>query len=81
MGGIVVTNRLRRRVVFVAICLTALAISACAHQPAPTALEPPGFWSGLLHGFLILFSFVGSLFTDVRIYSFQILASGLTSGL
>jgi len=30
----------------------------------------PGFWSGLLHGFLIVFSFIGSLFTDVRIYSF-----------
>jgi hypothetical protein len=29
-----------------------------------------GFFSGLLHGFLILFSFISSLFTDVRIYSF-----------
>jgi hypothetical protein len=25
---------------------------------------------GLLHGFLILFSFVASLFTDYRIYAF-----------
>jgi hypothetical protein len=32
--------------------------------------ELPGFWSGLLHGFLIVFSFIGSLFTDVRIYNF-----------
>jgi hypothetical protein len=32
--------------------------------------ELPGFFSGFLHGFLIIFSFVGSLFTDVRIYSF-----------
>jgi hypothetical protein len=24
----------------------------------------------LLHGFLIVFSFIGSLFTDVRIYNF-----------
>jgi hypothetical protein len=29
-----------------------------------------GFWSGLLSGFLIAFSFIGSLFTDVRIYAF-----------
>jgi hypothetical protein len=28
-----------------------------------------GFWSGLLHAFLITFSFIGSLFTDVRIYA------------
>jgi len=30
----------------------------------------PGFFSGLLHGFLVLFSLVASLFTDVRIYAF-----------
>jgi hypothetical protein len=28
------------------------------------------FGSGLLHGFLIFFSFIGSLFTNVRIYAF-----------
>ena len=33
-------------------------------------MEPPGFLYGLMHGFLILFSFIGSLFTDVRIYAF-----------
>ena len=43
----------------------------CAHQPQPPASDGlPGFWSGLLHGFLILFSFIGSLFADVRIYGF-----------
>jgi hypothetical protein len=48
----------------------ALAFSACATQPRPEAYDPPGFWSGLLHGFLIAFSFIGSLFTDWRIYAF-----------
>ncbi len=58
--------------VFALACVIAIAllISGCAHQPKPLAYEPPGFWSGLLHGFLILFSFIGSLFTDVRIYAF-----------
>ena len=55
---------------FVALCLLVLSLSGCAHQPSPLAYDPPGFFSGLLHGFLILFSFIGSLFTDLRIYSF-----------
>jgi hypothetical protein len=53
-----------------ALAAVALAIASCAHQPTPEASDPPGFFSGLLHGFLIVFSFIGSLFTDVRIYSF-----------
>jgi hypothetical protein len=59
-----------RRMMFCLVCVVLLTISGCAHQPAPSAFEPPGFWFGLLHGFLILFSFIGSLFTDVRIYAF-----------
>jgi hypothetical protein len=46
------------------------ALGGCAHQSTHDAFDPPGFWLGLLHGFLILFSFIGSLFTDVRIYAF-----------
>jgi hypothetical protein len=57
------------------ICLLTLAAGAvfltgCATQPGPHGVNLPGFFSGLLHGFLILFSLIGSLFTDVRIYSF-----------
>lgn len=47
-----------------------LLVSGCAHQPIPNAYDPPGFFSGILHGFLVPFSFVGSLFTDYRIYAF-----------
>ena len=51
---------------FVAVC----ALSSCAHQPSSSAHNSPGFVSGLLHGFLVIFSFIGSLFSDVRIYAF-----------
>lgn len=46
--------------------LFAAILSACATQPAPSAPSSPGF----LHGFTILFSLIGSIFTDYRIYSF-----------
>ena len=50
--------------------LVIVALGGCAHQP-PTALPGvPGFFSGVLHGFLVLVSLVGSLFTDVRVYAF-----------
>ena len=50
--------------------LAAAILSACATQPAPQALDPPGFWAGLFHGFTIFFSLIASIFTDNRIYSF-----------
>jgi hypothetical protein len=50
--------------------LLVVALSGCAHQPALALPGAPGFFSGLLHGFLILVSLVGSLFTDVRVYAF-----------
>ena len=55
---------------FIALCLVILIVSSCAHQPEPSVYDLPGFLYGLLHGFLIFFSFIGSLFTDVRIYAF-----------
>ena len=68
-------SRFRARsfhIVYLALICSAVAVlNSCAHQPTPDALnEPPGLWFGLLHGFLILFSFIGSLFTDTRIYAF-----------
>ena len=55
---------------FISIFITALILSACAHQPQPIAFDPPGFFSGLWHGFIILFSLIGSIFSDIRIYAF-----------
>jgi len=45
-------------------------MAGCAYQPRLEAFDAPGFWLGLVHGAIILFSFIGSLFTDVRIYAF-----------
>lgn len=62
-------SRRSQMIVFALVCAVMLWMG-CAHQPEPSAYEPPGFWSGLLHGFLIVFSFIGSFFTDVRLYAF-----------
>ena len=47
-----------------------LLFSGCATQSVTEVPNPPGFWHGLLHGFIILFSFIVSLFTDYEIYAF-----------
>ena len=47
-----------------------LVLASCATQPPVTGADPPGFFSGLLHGFLIFFTLIGSIFTDYRIYAF-----------
>jgi hypothetical protein len=56
------------RDVFALVVLFALV--GCATQPPVTAYDPPGFFSGLLHGFLIFFSLVASIFTEHRISAF-----------
>lgn len=62
--------RYSRIVIFAWIMLCATGLTACATQPVSAALEPPEFLAGLLHGFTILFSFIGSIFADYRIYAF-----------
>jgi hypothetical protein len=62
--------RSHRITAFFCFSVAALVVSSCAYQPEPSAYDPPGFWMGLLHGFFIPFSFIGSLFADVRIYAF-----------
>lgn len=58
----------RSSVLLLSSCLV-LAASGCASQPPTDAPGAPGFFMGVLHGFLALFSFIGSWFTDVRIYA------------
>jgi len=63
----------RRLLLCCAVLIAAVAvITSCATQLAPPDIpdDVPGFWSGLLHRFFILFGFIGSLFTDYRIYAF-----------
>ena len=47
-----------------------VVLASCATQPYPSAYDPPGFLLGLFHGFTILFSLIGSIFTEYRIYAF-----------
>ncbi len=65
-----VTDFLRRHRSLFLLLIVVLGCAACAHQPHPEANHPPGFLLGLFQGFTMLFSFVGSIFSDVRIYSF-----------
>jgi hypothetical protein len=60
----------RHKKFLVLLLILALACISCAHQPRPESYDPPGFFSGLFHGFIILFSLIGSIFTDIRIYAF-----------
>jgi hypothetical protein len=59
-----------RRLLAVGVIGLLLLIAGCAHQPLHAAIASPGFWSGLRDGMLILFSFIASLFIDVRIYAY-----------
>jgi len=59
----------RKARIFLLMSLLALFLNACATQPE-SGSDVPGFLSGLLHGFLIFFSLIGSLFMDIRIYAY-----------
>jgi len=58
----------------------ALSLASCATQTVPNVHRPPGFLMGLLHGFISLFSLIGSLFFDIRIYGFPNGGSGYDVG-
>ena len=62
------TVRNHRAAFLLILCLVALI--GCASQPTPSAYDPPGFFMGIVHGFCIFFSLVGSFFMDIRIYAF-----------
>jgi hypothetical protein len=45
-------------------------LTACAGQPDPLAgSDIPGFFTGIWHGLTIVFSLIGGLFSDIRIYA------------
>ncbi|MBN2773803.1 MAG: hypothetical protein JXR31_06110 [Prolixibacteraceae bacterium] len=50
--------------------IAVLVFAGCATQTVEPVENPPGFLHGLLHGFILLFSFIGSLFTDHSVYAF-----------
>ncbi len=55
---------------FAIVILMGLVLASCATQPEPNAYDPPGFLLGLAHGFVSLFSLIGSAFWDIRVYAF-----------
>jgi len=63
-------SKTRKLFIFSMSIGAAVLLASCASQPSPTAYAPPGFFMGILHGFLILFSFIGSIFMDIRMYAF-----------
>lgn len=62
---------MKRSVIYLFTLLAvSLFLSGCATQSVVPDVNPPGFLHGLFHGFIILFSFILSLFTDYEIYAF-----------
>jgi len=59
-----------KRRVFAALVLSALVLSSCATQPVSTGNDLPGMWMGFVHGFISLFSLIGSAFWDIRVYAY-----------
>ena len=47
-----------------------LALGACAMQPVPHGSDLPGFFIGLVHGFIAPFALIGEVFMDHRVYAF-----------
>jgi hypothetical protein len=45
-------------------------LTSCAHQPSGYHHEAPGFFSGVLHGFIAPFTLIISIFRDIRIYNY-----------
>ncbi len=60
----------RLLLVLVLVIAVVLFFSGCATHSIGNIRNAPGFLKGLLHGFILLFSFIGSLFTDYEIYAY-----------
>ncbi len=52
------------------LVLIVLGLIGCATQPLTGGDDLPEFWLGIVHGFLIVFSMIGSYFSDIRIYAY-----------
>ena len=59
-----------RRVAILFAAVLVLGVLGCATQPPPSTHDLPGFFTGLLYGFIMPFSLIGSLFWKVRVYAF-----------
>jgi hypothetical protein len=70
--GVGSRSRARFWLVLAAVVGATLFLSSCAagaNPEAGTGQDPAGFWLGLWHGFIVLFTFIISLFSDnVNVY-------------
>ncbi len=57
-----------------------LLFCGCAQQPAVRSINGPGFFTGIFHGVVLPFSFIGSLLYKVRIYAFPLSGIGYDFG-
>jgi hypothetical protein len=63
-------NRKPRYILVAFLILALLTVAGCAAGPTRFVDHPAGFWAGLWHGFIIVITFIISLFTDsVQIYA------------
>ena len=61
---------LQKYLPYILILTFILLLQGCASQPEPSSYNAPGFFIGWWHGFIAPWSFIGSIFTDIRIYEF-----------
>ncbi len=59
-----------RRAASIWLLSAGMVMAGCATQPQSEGVALPGFWFGLVHGFVMLFSLVASLFWHVRVYAY-----------
>jgi len=53
------------------VVFASLTLAACAAQPYVDVDGAPGFFHGLLHGFIAWFALVGHVFNhDIRVYAY-----------
>jgi hypothetical protein len=62
-----------KKQIFIAFIIMTAILSGCADVSNVDKClidEPYGFWSGLWHGWIVVFSWIGSLFSDdIAIYA------------
>ena len=62
-------KKLQKTVLLLSVLALTFVVTGCAKESIDSVEDPPGFLKGLFHGFIVLFSFIGSIFTDFKIYS------------
>ena len=59
-----------KKIIIILLSIALLVfVAGCATQTTEPVEDMPGFLKGLLHGFIMFFSFIVSLFTDFKIYA------------